>query len=354
MTGKAVTFRPLDIRQASENEYRCLNEFKNTMNREYLPDDPPIPLEESIQEWKTLPEFVELEAYTAWDPRNTKIIAFCRVLVFHTGDNEHLARFGIEVLPEYRQQGIGRQALAMLLPFAQKHQRSLWMVFVWDSIDAAAQFLERLGARRGSEMKMNQLKVAEFDKSLVERWLEQSKELNTEFKLGFWDAAYPDADLDDVVALFQEVANDQPRDKLEMEDMNFTPELLRSWEKNIFACGDQRWTLYVTDRKNGKLVGLTEVFWNPNREMLLQQAFTGIDPAYRGKGLGRWLKAEMMQKILHDRPEVQIIRTGNANSNAPMLKINHEMGFKPYIGHTIWQVETGKIEAYLLEKQRTI
>jgi GNAT superfamily N-acetyltransferase len=344
----------MDIRQATENEFRCLSEFNNIIHHEYLPDDPPIPLEEYIQGWKTVPDFVEYEAYAAWDLSNTKIIAFCRIMVFNTGDNEHLARFGIEILPEYRRQGIGRQALALLLPFAQKRKRTLWMTFAWDNIVAATQFLEELGARRGSEIKMNQLKLAEFDHSVVERWLEQSEKLKMEFELGFWDAAYPDANLDDVVALLQEVANDQPRDSLEMEDMKFTPQLLRSWEKNTFARGDQRWTMYAMDKTNGKVVGLTDVFWNPNRRMILNQAFTGVYPAYRSKGLGRWLKAEMMQKVLRERPEVQFIRTGNATSNVPMLKINNEMGFKPYIANTIWQVETEKIEKYVLEKENKV
>jgi hypothetical protein len=66
--------------------------------------------------------------------------------------------------------------------------------------------------------------------------------------------------------------------------------------------------------------------------------------------LGHWLKAEMMNKILMERPEVEFVRTGNANSNAPMLKINTEMGFKPYIANTIWQVDTAQVEKYLQER----
>lgn len=345
-----IGFQPVDLRNATENEYACLSKFKDAINCGYLPDDPPIPLEERIQEWKNMPTFVEYKAYAAWNPSNTKIIAFCRINIFHTGDNEHLARFLIEVLPEYRRQGIGRQALRCILPFAQEHKRTLLMSFTWDNVPATALFFERLGARRGSEMKTNQLKLAEFDKSLVGRWLEQSEKLKADFELGFWDGAYPASDLEDVAALFQEVANDQPRDNLEMEDMKFTPEVLRGWEKNMFACGDQRWTIYLKDCANGKIAGLTEVFWNPNRTMILNQGFAGIYPAYRNKGLGRWLKAEMMNKILKERPEVEFIRTGNANSNAPMLKINIEMGFKPYIANTIWQVETEKIKNYLLER----
>jgi hypothetical protein len=37
----------------------------------------------------------------------------------------------------------------------------------------------------------------------------------------------------------------------------------------------------------------------------------------------------------------------NADSNEPMLKINYELGFNPYISECIWQVETEKVLGYL-------
>ncbi|MBI3460811.1 hypothetical protein HY009_07770, partial [Candidatus Acetothermia bacterium] len=70
-------------------------------------------------------------------------------------------------------------------------------------------------------------------------------------------------------------------------------------------------------------------------------------PKYRNKGLGRWLKAAMLEKVLRERPQVKRLRTGNANSNGPMLKINHELGFKPYKSWIDWQVELDKALAYL-------
>lgn len=347
MSAFQVGFQPLDLSNATEHEYRCVNQFKNTLLCEYLPDDPPVPLEEFIQDWKTVPAYIEFKTYAAWDPSEARVLAFCRASIFHTGDNEHIARFHIEVLPEYRRRGIARQALRLISSFASEHKRSLLLSFTWDTVAATAIFFERLGAERGSEMKMNQLRLSEFDRSLVDRWLEQSAKMKEEFDIGTLDGPYPDSSLEDVAALFQEVANDQPRDNLQLEDMNFTPQVLREWEKNMFACGDERWTIYATARADGQLVGLTEVLWNPNRPMILNQAFTGVWPAYRSRGLGRWLKAEMMQKILRERPEVQFIRTGNANSNAPMLKINQEMGFKPYVSNTIWQIKTSQVEDYL-------
>ena len=55
----------------------------------------------------------------------------------------------------------------------------------------------------------------------------------------------------------------------------------------------------------------------------------------------------MMEKVLRERPQVKYIRTGNADSNAPMMKINDELGFKPYIAECVWQVDIEKVNNYL-------
>jgi GNAT superfamily N-acetyltransferase len=327
-----------------------LNAFRNVIRREENPDDPPIPLEEDMQSANNIPSFVEVEFHALWNEVGTEVLAICESAIYHTGDNEHMADFNIEILPEYRRKGFGNKALSLIVKFAKKHNRRLLVTFSTNRTPAATVFLEKLGARKGMASHTNQLKVSEFDRSLVPAWLTHSQPLKSEFKLGLLDGPYPDEYLNDIAALYQEVANDQPRDDLEMEDMKYTPEFLRDIEKNIFAKGDHRWTLYLTDLANHKVVGLTEVSWSPNRAMILYQGFTGVYPEYRSKGLGRWLKAEMMQKILSERPEVEFIRTTNSNSNAPMLKINVEMGFKPYLANTIWQVETEQVEKYVLER----
>ena len=354
MIGLEAAFKRLDLRQATENEYRRLSEFKNDLNREYYPDDPPIPLEEHVQEWRTMPGFVEYEAYAKWDSSNSKIIAYCEIDVSSTGDSAHVAGFRIEVPPEYRNKGIGRQALKLILPFAKKHKRTLLTSSTSDRIPASEILFKHLGARRGLVMNMNQLKVFEFDKTLIQKWLRQSEKNHVEFEMNFLDGAYPEEIIDKIAALRQEVGNDQPRDNLDREDMKITPDFLRQMEQILIATGNRRWTMYLTDRAHRKVVGLTDVLWNHNRPMILSQGFTGIYSAYRNQGLGRWLKAEMMQKILRECPEVEFIRTGNASSNAPMLKINDEMGFKPYFANTIWQVEIEKIEKYLLAKRNNI
>jgi mycothiol synthase len=105
----------------------------------------------------------------------------------------------------------------------------------------------------------------------------------------------------------------------------------------------------VRESATGNFAGYTEVFWNPNRPEIIGQGMTGVFPEYRNRGLGRWLKAAMLEKIFQERPQARVVRTGNADINAPMLKINTELGFKPYISHCTWQVESAQVAAYLTQ-----
>ncbi len=349
---ETVQFQQIDLRSASDDEYKCLGAFKNILNKEYFPDDPPMPLEAQIQDWKNIPALIEFQAYLGWNSTRTQVIAFGAMFIRHTGDNEHVAHFRVEVLPEFRCQGLGRQILKILLPIAKEKRRSLLIAWSNDRIPAGEIFLERIGARRGLEGRVNQLKVSELDHNLIDRWLKQSENLEAEFEIGLWEGPFPEDHIVEIAALMEKLANDQPRDNLEMEDEKITPDFIRQIQKNMVAAGEQTWALYILDRANQKTVGFTEVAWHPNRPMIVDQGFTAVDATYRNKGLGRWLKAEMMKKILHERPQAEFIRTRNANSNAPMLKINNEMGFKPYNSITAWQVNTDQVENYLNERNK--
>ena len=44
---------------------------------------------------------------------------------------------------------------------------------------------------------------------------------------------------------------------------------------------------------------------------------------------------------------MQVIRAGNANSNAAMLKINRALGFQRRLAWGTWQVELEQVDHYL-------
>ena len=341
--------RPFPVREASPLEYTALNKHANRIRLERLPDDPPIPLEESIKNLQSIPPFSDLRLWVAWNPGNIEIVAQGNIVLLRMEENKHMAQFDITVLPEYRHQGLGRRLLQLITETALEDQRRLLFTDTVDRIPGGEAFLKRISGKKGLETHTNQLRITDLNSGLLAEWLVRGRENLEEFEIGFWEGPYPEGQIQAIVELM-DLANQQPFGDLEIEDMHMTPEQLRQSEQNIFARGSQRWTFFIVDRATGKFAGYTETIWNPNRPEILLQEMTGVFPQYRKKGLGRWLKAAMLDKVLKEHPGIKYVRTGNADINIAMLKINNELGFKPYMADTIWQVEIRKIMSSLQDR----
>lgn len=337
-----LQIKPFDPQTASQADFAAYNAFVNQIQAEMWPEDPPTELEETIRELRSTPPFVVRRRWVIWDEK--KIVARGVATFWRTEHNQHLLNFDIAVLPELRRQGWAKRLLTLIAEVAQQEKRRLLMTSTDSAIPAGEAFMKRLGALLGQASLTNQLNLAELDRELLRRWQEHAPK--DEFELGLWEGPYPEEELDAIVRLC-EVMNTEPRDNLEIEDVKWTRKQLRQIEASLAERKTERWTMYVREKKTGNLAGYTEVFWSPFEPETLYQGDTGVLPEYRGHGLGKWLKAAMLEKVLHDCPQVKRVRTGNANSNAPMLKINYELGFRPYKQWTTWQVELEKVLGYL-------
>lgn len=338
--------RAVDIKKASQEDYLAFNVFSNRMRAERLPSDPPRPLEETIQQAQNIPPVVDLYVWVVDHPQGQGIIASADAQIFRLEQNQHLAQFSLEVLLEFRGQGIATELLYKIVEVAERENRSLMITGTNDRVPAGEAFMRQLGAEKALESHTNQLDLAELDRGLIREWIGQAQQKASGFELLPWEGSYPEEHLEAFSQLFA-VMNTAPRGSLQIEDFHFTPEMIRQMEQMTFATGNKRWTLVAREKTSGQLVGYTEMTSNLKRPQILNQQGTGVLPEFRNFGLGRWLKAAMLDKVLHELPEARFVRTGNADSNAPMLRINHALGFKPYIAEAQWQIETAKVRRYL-------
>src|SRR5436189_191776 len=132
--------------------------------------------------------------------------------------------------------------------------------------------------------------------------------------------------------------NDMPRGDIAFKDWKLTEAQIRQRESFFKQAGLTWWLLLAIDEQTGAGVGFTEVEFNPSDPHAIQQEGTAVVAAHRGRGIGLWLKAVMLGRILAQRPDSHFIRTGNANVNAQMLAINEKLGFTYAWQSTLWQL----------------
>ncbi len=341
MSGARVWIERFEPATARADVWRGFHALSNAIRAEWWPDDPPRPLPVLRTLLTSVPPVWGIRWWVAW--RRGRIVGGAEVELSQTPENRHLAWCDVYVHPDHRRQGIGRALLATVADTARDDGRRLLTFATGATAPAGEAFARRLGAKPGLVSETNQLRIADVDPALLRAWQEQApRDL---FRLGVWEGPYPEADLPDVIRM-HEVMNTAPRGKLDVEDFHWTAELIREQEESLRKRGLERWTVFARHIPTGKIAGFTEVAWDPHEPWLLHQWGTGVFPEFRGHGLGKWLKAAMLDKVLRERPEVQFVRTGNASSNAPMLKINHALGFRLYNTVTLWQLPVEEALAY--------
>ena len=341
----------IDVRTISVAEIADLHAFRSVLRTELRPEDPPVPLDLAIARLRNIPEHNEIRLWVARD--GDAIVADATAGWEPAAkENRHILDVSLSVLASHRQRGIAAELLGALVALADTEQRRLLIGWAEERVPAGRSFAERLGAKAGLEMRISRLMLDQIDRSLIERWVSEGPQRAPDYELVFIDGDLPEEIIEPAIRAF-DVMNTAPRENLEVEDWKVTPEHIRAWEKARAASGGQLWTLFVRHRSSGELVGFTEIGWNPKVPGIIEQMGTAVDPAHRGHALGKWMKGEMLRRLLAEGPiDAREIRTGNAQSNDAMLGINVELGFTPWQRGVAWQLEVEDAKRYLATRSQ--
>ena len=242
--------------------------------------------------------------------------------------NEHMAWVpDLYVLPSERRRGIGTALLDSIIAVAKDAGRTLVIGGHPNDHVAGRAFAAAKGAEPGNAERQSRLVLADVDRALMQAWIARASERAGGYSPVAFDDRCPDELLDSFVQMTR-VMNTAPRPD-SLDEFVFTAEHRRANEAEREAVDAHQWVVCARHDETGDLVAYTETVFTPHRSWLVEQGDTAVDPAHRNLGLGRWVKAVNILRILDERPQARVIETWNDGTNQPMLGINVEMGFRP-------------------------
>lgn len=192
-----------------------------------------------------------------------------------------------------------------------------------------------VGLTLGYDGRYSRCIVADIDHEMLHTWVDRAHERAAGYHLVCAEAPLDD-DLIELLAQALEAMNDEPVDDLEIEPDHFDADRAREIERIILDSNSEYRTIFALETATGELAGFTATRVPRSDPAHAKQSDTVTLPEHRNRGIGRWIKAEMIHWLQRDRPEVRTIDTANAESNAAMLSINEAMGFEAILHHAVW------------------
>ena len=292
-------------------------------------DDPKPTNEFRMKNFRNQDPFIQNHWWLIW--KGKQVVGYGLLSVRTEGspsykDNKHVAYVHNRIDKNHRRKGIGLKLVKLIISKAEEtgFVTTLQSNTTYDSGRA---FCEKLNGILAMESAENRCRLNEVNWDLMNEWRNQGqvrgKEENRRLQ---WFQKCPDDIIEEFCKVYTVTMNQQPLGEIETRAI-ITPKSRRvqerEYDKLIYS-----WHTVITRENDGTISGVTDITYIPGYSHRIYQELTGVLEEFRGKGLGKWLKSEMLYFIHKKYPNVKYISTGNADANAAMLSINTRMGFK--------------------------
>ena len=330
---RTYTVEAVDLSTASDDLLREVNDLSNEMTRESVPEDPPRAVAVLTRRVRNRPKMFRIRDWLV-RASDGRLVARGFLVRFDADTHQHLREASIDVLPAHRRKGIGRMLFREIVAAAGDVNDIVIEFYTNDRVPAGAAFLKHIGAQEKLPSHMNHLDLSELDRTMVRAWTALDPK---GYRLVWIDGDVPPELLNHVIVAY-DTMNTAPRGDMAVDDWHTTPEQIREWDRTRRATGRQRLIALAIHEASGDTAGYTELNYDPEVPHVIWQQGTAVVPAHRSQGIGKWIKGAMLERALRDWPAARLVRTGNADSNAPMLAINTRLGFKPAWSVAIWEI----------------
>ena len=255
-----------------------------------------------------------------WIARANGEIAGIISVSFPESENQKLTVTTVRVTPGVRRQGIGSALLRASLPETRANGRVVVTGQGLKAGEDGEKWAKALGFRKVQEFVLQTLFVADVD---PDSW---NVPAPAGFQLKSWIGAAPQQ-LVSAYARARTAITDAPTGDSSLGFPEWTEERQRKHEADIQALGYELRTVVALHESTGTVAGLTEMMIRNSRPDFAYQQDTAVLSEFRGHGIGRFIKAGMMRRLVVDRPEIERVSTNTDAGNIHMIRVNHQVGY---------------------------
>jgi mycothiol synthase len=313
-----VTTSPFSIDDSAEDDLANYYQLVLADAKLERPDDPEPTYESVLGRLRTpftaLGRCVHIAAYL--DGRLVGMIS----AGLPEDENADQAILDVKVHPEHRRRGIGTTLLQAMLPTLTTAGRTL--VAGWGLIEgkSGAIWTRNLGFRVVFRQVLQGLDIAATEREL---WQVPPP---AGYRMARWISTAP-AELLDSYALARSAIHDMPSADWSYRPPAWTAERIRRAEAELRDRSVEQRVVAAVHEESGAAVGLTELEFYPHRPEFGYQQETAVLAAHRGLGLGRFIKAQMMNWVVEERPATTHVWTTTADENVHMRRVNEQIGY---------------------------
>ncbi|MFC4336464.1 GNAT family N-acetyltransferase [Salininema proteolyticum] len=260
-------------------------------------------------------------------------LAGCSSITLNDRENKHLATITGAVDPDRRREGVGQALLDDAVRTAGDNGRTTFMCAAREPAEGGpfrSPAASELLAKNGFKISLRELNRGADVDALGEReqgLLDESKAASPGYRTLTWMGSAPDEVVDSFCRLMGIFLSEAPTGDVDMEDFQMDAERMREAERSLAARGSFGINTVALD-ENDEVAALTQ-YTVPSKDAdFAGQGMTLVDPAHRGKKLGIRVKIENLRRLREEFPGVKRLRTGNADTNTHMNRINDMMGFQ--------------------------
>jgi len=338
---------PFEPQGTSRELWAAFHAYRRERHAERAADEP-LAFDEVVE------ENMKIESAT-WPSRRFYVEAKGRMVGFcalagpkpdtpEYPSNRHLVYFSSGVIGPYRRRGIGTSMLRLALE--ELETRGARVLTGHSSEPDGQAFAEWCGAAAKQTERLSRLDFTTIDWDRVDRWVGALETRAPGTRLELFADRLPEEFLEEYCLARTELLNLMPWDDAEHGDIVVTPDDYREVYRRFDISRSDHHT-YLTREPDGPISGITDVSWSPDHPDELEQWFTGVLPDYRGRGLGKALKAAMLRYVGQRYEGLRWVRTGNSTTNGAMLAINERLGWREYRRIVTYQVERDALAALL-------